>query len=520
MVRAEAAVPVRMQRVAIVAPRDELRETLVRIAEAGSVEIDRNDDGGPSTRGAAAHRLQRLRAEPVTAVLSARPPDLDELEREGRVDLLAGEAQLEERIGSATRRGRVAALAGWCPVAEVAATAEHVAGVGGALVPLRRPRGVDPPTLLRGTDPPVGPHGRGGVRRSFTPLVRTYGTVPYADLDPTMPAGIVYVVMFGMMFGDAGHGLLLVALALLLRAGLPRRAAALRRLWPFVAGAGLASTLAGLAYGEFFGPTGVLPVLWLDPLDDPMRLLAAAVGLGAVLLALAYGAGIVNRWRENGPAAALYATTGIAGAALYLGLAAIAGHLWLHQAVYGIAGAVVAVGALALAGSGLYAGTGGGPGGVVQTGIQLFDMIVRIGSNVVSFARLAAFGLTHAALGAIVWDGTTALAGEGPIALLAAVLVFVTGNALAFALEALVAGVQALRLEFYELFSRVFESEGRPFRPWHPLVQHTEPPESDVVTPGTAGGGGATLPGTAPAACLAFSGDTGCRAGLASKEEA
>jgi V/A-type H+-transporting ATPase subunit I len=36
-----------------------------------------------------------------------------------------------------------------------------------------------------------------------------------------------------------------------------------------------------------------------------------------------------------------------------------------------------------------------------------------------------------------------------------------------FGLEVLIAGVQALRLEYYELFSRVFGQEGRPFRPWH-----------------------------------------------------
>ncbi|MGO4430740.1 hypothetical protein AB4Z54_71220, partial [Streptomyces sp. MCAF7] len=73
--------------------------------------------------------------------------------------------------------------------------------------------------------------------------------------------------------------------------------------------------------------------------------------------------------------------------------------------------------------------------------------VLRIGSNVISFARLAAFGLTHAALAAVVWQGTTALARMGGVALVAAVALFVVGNALAFALEALVAGVQALRLE-------------------------------------------------------------------------
>ena len=487
MLRAETAIPVRMRRVAIVAPEKALRESLVRIAEAGCVEIDLAGDGGPDIRGPAATRLTRLRAEPAHPALGEAPPDLDALEREGRTDLLAGEAQLEERLGSAVRHGAVAALAGWCPETEVGATAARIAGAGGALVPLRAPRGVDPPTLLTGAGAVPPGSAATTVRRSFTPLVTTYGTLPYADLDPTMAAGIVYVVMFGLMFGDAGHGLLLVAIALLLRAGRPRRVAALRPLWPFVAGAGLAATLAGVAYGEFFGPTGVLPVLWLEPLEEPMRLLAVAVGLGAVLLAVAYAAGIANRWREGGPAAALYATTGIAGAALYLGLAIVAGNVWLGQALYGVVGAVIAAVGLALAGVGLYATTAGGPGGAVQTGIQLFDAVVRIGSNVVSFARLAAFGLTHAALGAIVWDGTTALAGRGPVAVVAAVLVFLLGNALAFCLEALVAGVQALRLEFYELFSRLFEGEGRPFRPWHLPVEHA-PGSATAAGPPTAAG--------------------------------
>jgi V/A-type H+-transporting ATPase subunit I len=48
--------------------------------------------------------------------------------------------------------------------------------------------------------------------------------------------------------------------------------------------------------------------------------------------------------------------------------------------------------------------------------------------------------------------------------------VFAVGNLLTFGLEALVAGIQALRLEYYELFSRVFLSEGRPFRPWSPTL--------------------------------------------------
>ena len=108
--------------------------------------------------------------------------------------------------------------------------------------------------------------------------------------------------------------------------------------------------------------------------------------------------------------------------------------------------------------------------------MELFDGVIRLGTNVVSFARLAAFGLAHAALGAIIWDATTGLWSVGGLAYVAATVVFVVGNAFTFVLQAVVAGVQALRLEYYELFSRVFVSEGRPFRPWSVATSDEGPP--------------------------------------------
>ena len=113
--------------------------------------------------------------------------------------------------------------------------------------------------------------------------------------------------------------------------------------------------------------------------------------------------------------------------------------------------------------------------------VELVDTVIRLGSNVVSFARLAVFGLMHATLMMVVWNGTTALWALGWRAL-AAILVFVLGNALAFALEALVAGIQALRLEYYELFSRIFQSEGRPFHPWAPVLSPASPHEVSMQT--------------------------------------
>jgi len=234
-----------------------------------------------------------------------------------------------------------------------------------------------------------------------------------------------------------------------------------------VAGAGAASSLVGLAYGEFFGPTGLAPWQAIDPLAEPVRLMLLGVALGAVLLAVAYGIGTVNRVREGGWGYAVYAPSGLAGATLFLGGGLVTAGAYADAGWLLLGGSVVAVAGLALSFVGLHASSGPGAAGLVQAAIELFDVVVRLGSNVVSFARLAAFGLTHAALADLVWQGTTGLWSRGVPGVLAAALVFAVGNALAFTLETVVAGVQALRLEYYELFSRVFQDEGRRFAPWH-----------------------------------------------------
>ncbi len=457
-----------MGRVALVAPLERLRAMLVVVAESGLVQLV---GPLPAPQGEAVEALRRLeRARPETSRvaprLSERGRDVAELQREGRRDLLAGEVELACRAAAAVRRGRFAAFVGWVPVEELAGLAERLAAVGAAAVELPRPALVEPPTLLR---------PRGLVRR-FRPLVDTYGAARYADIDPTPFAAVSFVLMFGMMFGDGGHGLLLAALGLLLRRSRSPRLQSVRALWPFAVAGGLVAACFGLLYGEAFGPTGIVPALWLKPLDEPLRLLAAAVGVGALLLAASYGIGIVNRWRESGPGAAMLAPSGLAGLAVFLGGGLLALGIYAEVEPPVIAGAVVGLGGVLLlfAGFALEAGLAGAA--VAEALVEVFEAVVRVAANLISFTRLAAFGLMHAALGLVVLDGARSLWGGGPPGDLAAVVLFAVGTAAAFALEALVAGVQAMRLEYYELFSRVFAGEGEPFSPWRiPVVGQGQP---------------------------------------------
>ena len=464
MPRSDLAIPARMSRVAIVAPRARLREALVELADAGVVELVGPMPPPQGEEVEALRRVERLslRAGPARPCLAPEPPDVAELERRSERELLAGEVELARRADAAVRHGSFAGYVGWVPESELDTLAARLAPAGAALVELPKPVWADPPTLLRSVR----------LARPFRPLVETYGAARYEDIDPTPFAAVAFVLMFGMMFGDAGQGLVLAILGLALRRA-HGRFTAFQSAWPLVVACGISGTFFGLLYGQFFGPTGVVPTLWFDPLDDPLRLLGAALVVGAVLLAVSYAIGSVNRWRERGPAAALVAPSGLAGSAVFLGgaltLAGVAKNLeWLAVA----GAALIAVGVVLL-GIGFFVEAGRGVAAAAQATVEVVDAVVRVAANAVSFARLAAFGLMHGALTAVVYDGAAAL-WSGALVLLAAAL-FVVGNAATFALEALVAGVQALRLEYYELFSRIFAGEGRPFSPWSiPLVTREE----------------------------------------------
>ncbi|HKI90834.1 MAG TPA: V-type ATPase 116kDa subunit family protein, partial [Gaiellaceae bacterium] len=411
----ELALPLRMSRIAVVAPAARLRATLAAIAEAGTVELV---GSLPAAEGEETEALRRLeQAAPprgrATPRLSAAAPDLGRLEERRERDLLAGEVELRRRAGLARTHGSFAALVAWTPSETLPLLQEQLEQVGAEAVELPRPPWADPPTLYRPTR----------VQRPFRPLVTTYGVTPYADVDPTPFAAVSFLLMFGMMFGDVGHGLVLAALGLVLRRTRRAFLAPFRHVWPLPVAAGLVAAVFGLLYGEAFGPTGLVPRLWIDPIDRPVPLLVVALAVGAALLLVGHVYGIVNRWREAGAGAALVSQTGVAGLGILVG-GVVGGLGWYAgERVALWVGGAVAIAAAVLLAIGFLARAGGGGAGVTEAAVELVDAVVRIGSNLLSFTRLAAFGLMHAALGAVVFSATSALWG-GVVGVVAGALVF------------------------------------------------------------------------------------------------
>ena len=355
--------------------------------------------------GSAGQRLARLHARPRRHPrLSPVPRTWTRLEREGRADLLAGEAQLEDGPRPRSSGGDVAAH-GRLDADRRRAAAARPPGRDRCRASCRCP----------GRRATIRPRccARDAGRRPFAPLIDTYATVPYADVDPNVLAGLAYVVMFGMMFADAGQGAVLA----------PRLAGA--RLGP-AAAAG--RTPAELAVPRR-GGRGELRLR--RPLRGVLRAHRSprrCAGSPARRAGAAAGRAVWG-WARSCSRAPTRSARSTAGARAAGGWRCTPPPGWPVPGVPGprsrrrrlvleigwllATGVVVAVAALVLTFVGLLADAGGGAAGVGQAAIELFDVVVRLGSNLVSFARLAAFGLTHAALALVVWQATTALWGNG-----------------------------------------------------------------------------------------------------------
>ena len=365
----------------------------------------------------------------------------------------------------AGRTERTRLLAGWVPGDRFD---EFVAGVGEAtggrsVVARREPSpeedGAAPhvPTALR--NPPF--------LRPFEVLTRTYGLPDYWDLDPTPVAAVLYVVMFGAMFGDLGQGAVLASLGAVLAMGwiVPGQGDFGRVL----AASGASAMLFGLLYGSVFATEGLIPALWFRPMSNPLFLIAVAVAFGVVVLSMGLIFGIATAWRRRDRMALYLGQSGLVGIWLYWGLLAVAalaalGYRQILVAAIPLIG--VPVVAIFLHGPIAHAlgweEQGGDGAYVIQSGVETFDLVVRFASNTVSFLRLGAFALGHVGLGVTIFALAELVRGL-PGAFLATIVV---GNLVIIVLEALIVGIQALRLEYYEFFTKFLRGGGMAYRPF------------------------------------------------------
>ncbi len=318
------------------------------------------------------------------------------------------------------------------------------AGVKGLVKLAEAPPGYEAPQLLRNPR----------WMRPFEMFTAMLGVPAAGAADPTRVVAIATPLMFGFMFGDVGHGAVLLIAGFLLQ----RRFPMLRLL---IYG-GAMSMLFGVAFGSVFALETVVPALWVHPLEAPVLMLVVPMAGGAILLLIGMCLDALQAyWQHRGRH--WWAT----GAGLMLCYLALLGAireprlLWLALvgAAWFVAGhALVSPGRRLSAAAGATA--------------EFLESMLRLVVNTISFVRIGAFALAHAGLSMAV-VGLSEAADSLPFT----VVILILGNVLIIALEGLVVAIQTTRLVLFEFFIRFLRAEGRPFRPLAPLVT-TPPPKS------------------------------------------
>jgi len=286
---------------------------------------------------------------------------------------------------------------------------------------------------------------------AFTSLVKNYGIPRYGEFDPTLLFAITFLLMFGMMFGDVGHGFVIMAAG-----GYWRRK--LQDFAPFFIFAGLSSIFFGFLYGSVFGfEESVVAALWMSPLHDPFLMLTIALYWGVAFILLATAITILNRWREGHYLTALFDNKGIAGIFLYLG-GFYAIQQWMATGTFNTQQQLMIFIPLAVVLAYKWH-ENKIPFGerILVTAIEGFESILNYLANTLSFLRVAAFSLNHVALAIAIFTLANMLGDIGSI------LMIILGNLFIIVLEGAIVTIQVLRLQYYEGFSRFFSGDGKEF---------------------------------------------------------
>ena len=315
------------------------------------------------------------------------------------------------------------------------------------------------------------------IVKPFEMFVDMYGTPAYNETDPTSFLAWTYILLFGIMFGDLGQGLVIAGLGLFLdRVKKMNFGKILERI-------GLSAAVFGLVYGSVFGLEHLLDPFYINVLGLPGKpvevmdgetintLLLAAIALGVGLIVMAMIINVFTGLRNRDWEKALFSNNGVAGLVFYG--AVLAGlvsmltggpNLFTLPYILGLLVLPILViflkeplGRLA---HGEHFELEGGIGSFIIEGFfELFDVVLSFVTNTLSFMRVGGFIISHAGMMSVVLTLTEMFTGAGSI------VVLILGNIFVMALEGFIVGIQSLRLEFYELFSRYFDGQGVPYAP-------------------------------------------------------
>ena len=337
------------------------------------------------------------------------------------------------------------------------------------LLPADADANITPPTVLK----------NGWFTRPFGMLVEMYGLPKYGGFNPTAFVAITYTLLFGIMFGDLGQGFLLFLAGFFVKKKFSKDAGGM------VSRVGLSSMIFGTLYGSVFGFEELLdPVYESMGIDFlPLKIfkqstfiLLTAVGIGIFLIVVSMLINIYIGFKEKNYEKAIFGCNGIAGLVFYTSVCVgVVCTMMLKIQVMSLPFKIFLIAIplvcifcrvpfsiamkykkwkLSEDEEDMTIG-----GFIVENFFEMFEFLLSYVSNTMSFLRVGGFVLSHAGMMMVVMTlmDMTASAGK-PVTL-------IIGNLFVMAMEGMIVAIQIIRLEFYEVFSRFYESDGKAFEP-------------------------------------------------------
>ncbi|MBR1533206.1 MAG: V-type ATP synthase subunit I [Ruminococcus sp.] len=324
-------------------------------------------------------------------------------------------------------------------------------------------------------------------------VLASYSYPDRHEADPTSIMAIFYYIFFGMMFSDAGYGIVMALACGILLKKFKGMEAGLRRSMKMFFWCGVSTTIWGLLFGSFFGDAvsvisntffgtpppdipGLVVPIWFNPVSNPMQMLMFSFLLGIIHLFAGLAIMAYNDIKHKEYLAVLYDVVSwyllVGGAILALLSLDMMGNIAgftlppVFLTIGGVMAAICAVLILLFAGResknpvkrllkgayGLYGATG-------------------YLSDILSYSRLLALGLATGVI-AQVFNQIGSMMGSGVIGVILFILIFVIGHGLNIGINALGAYVHTNRLQFVEFFGKFYTGGGREFKPFKINTKH------------------------------------------------
>ena len=389
-------------------------------------------------------------------------------EQRSEYELLYSQLYTMQRVYDVCKgRGEVSGmfvLSGWIPadtLAVIKKTVEEDAPMTTVMVEETKDisySGIRVPTLLQNNS----------FFRAFQDIVSMYSLPSYGEIDPSPIVAISFILFFGFMFGDIGHGLMIfLGSMFMVKRGMMKRS-----FGQVMKSAAVSSMVFGVLYGSIFGMEDIIPALWLSPMHDTNKLLIIAICLGVFMISLGLILNMIKQYRARDFGRLLFDGQGMAGLMLYWTMAALAAIYMTGTKIPEIAADImwggIGVMMLLMIFRDILARyllhQKDEKESVVLNLFEIMHNLMSFVSNTASFVRLAAFALNHVGLSmAVIMLSEMVHSLPGGIVMKGIILII--GNIVIVCLEGLIVFIQTLRLEYYEFFGKFYKGGGSEFKP-------------------------------------------------------